>query len=160
MPCSPAARQVANSFTVEFLRLLAVNLALATLVIVTPNVLRTRRGVPLGYSSALVIVGVAAVVTGTNSFSIQVGSSAKFAPSFELLANPGPYELLAYVLAATATYGLGRWQMEGRWPRSTAVRLASVAQPLRQQLPGIAAAAMILACTAAWEASRIIATSG
>ena len=82
------------------------------------TVLRTRRGVPLGYSSALVIVGVAAVVTGTNSFSIQVGSSAKISRLIvRAVGEPGPVPscCTAYVLAATATYGLGRWQMEGRW---------------------------------------------
>jgi hypothetical protein len=106
------------------------------------------------------MIAVAGVVTGTNSFSIQVGSAHKLAPSFELLGNPGPYELAAYVLTATATYGIGRWQLVGRWPHSTAARLAPKPVPVRPILLGMGAATVLLFAMAAWEAHRIIATVG
>jgi len=152
--------QAAVSFAVEFLRLFALNFSIAALVIVAPNLLRTRRGVPLGYWSALMIIGVAAVVTGTNSFSIRIGPAAKLAPSLELLGNPGPYELAAYILAATATCGIGRWQLVGRWPRSTAPRIDPKPRPLSlpQQWLGLGVATATLLATAAWEASRVLAT--
>ena len=73
--------EAASSFAVELVRIFSVNVALVAVVVVAPNLLRTRRGVPLGYSAAIVMIAVAGVVTGTNSFSIQVGSAGKLAPS-------------------------------------------------------------------------------
>jgi len=150
--------QVASTFMVEMLRIFLVNVVLATLVVVSANLLRTRRGVPMGYWSVMTLVAVAAVVTGTNSFSIQAGPPGKIAPSFQLLGNPGPYELAAYTLAATATYGIGRWQLAGRWPRSTAPRLPTQPVSRRQLFLGLAVAFLTLLVMAAWEASRILAT--
>jgi hypothetical protein len=152
--------QAASSFTVELVRIFAINFALVALVVVAANLLRTRRGVPLGYWSALMMIVVAGVVTGTNSFSIQMGSSHKLAPSVELLGNPGPYELATYVLAATATYGLGRWQLVGRWPRSSTRRIAAEPGSVRHIVLGLGAATALLLAAAAWEAHRIIATVG
>jgi hypothetical protein len=148
--------RAAGSFAVELARIFAINFALVAAVVVAPNVLRTRRGVPLGYWSAMVMIAVAGVVTGTNSFSIQVGSADKLAPSLELLGNPGPYELAAYVLATTATWGIGRWQLVGRWPRSTAPRIAAAPVPVRQVVLAVCAATALLFAMAAWEAQRII----
>jgi hypothetical protein len=148
--------QAASSFAVELARIFAINFALVAVVVVAPNLLRTRRGVPLGYWSAMMMVAVAGVVTGTNSFSIQVGSAEKLAPSLELLGNPGPYELAAYVVAGTASFGLGRWQLVGRWPHSTAPRLASEPVQVRPVVLGLCAATAILFAMAAWEAHRII----
>lgn len=150
--------EVASTVTVEMMRILAVNIVLATLVVVAANLLRTRRGVPMGYWSVMTLVAVAAVVTGTNSFSIQAGPPGKTAPSFQLLGNPGPYELAAYVLAATATYGIGRWQLAGRWPHSTAPRLPVGTMSRRQVVLGLVVAVLILVVMAAWEATRILAT--
>jgi hypothetical protein len=151
--------EAASSFGVELARIFAINLALMAGVVVAPNLLRMRRGVPLGYSSALVMIAVAGVVTGTNSFSIQVGSGAKLAPSLELLGNPGPYELAAYILATTAAFGIGRWQLVGRWPRSTALRIAPKPAPVRHAVLGLCAATALLFAMAAWEAQRIIAAT-
>ncbi len=86
----------------------------------------------------------------------QAASSFVVAPSLTLLGSPGPYELAAYVVAAAATYGIGRWQLAGRWPHSTAPRLATEALPVRTVVLGLGAAASILLATAAWEANRII----
>jgi hypothetical protein len=149
--------QVASSFAVEFVRIFAVNVVLVAAAVVAPNVLRTRRGVPLGYWSAITMIALAGLVTGTNSFSIQVGSAKKLAPSLELLGNPGPYELTAYVLATTAAYGIGRWQLVGRWPKSTAPRIAPKPVPVRHAMLGLCAATALLFAMAAWEAQRIIA---
>jgi hypothetical protein len=149
--------RAASSFVAELARIFAVNFALVAVVVVAPNLLRTRRGVPLGYWSAMTMIAVAGVVTGTNSFSIQVGSADKLAPSLELLGNPGPYELAAYVLATTATYGIGRWQLVGRWPHSTAPRITPEPVNVRNVVLGLCAATTLLFAMAAWEAHRIIA---
>lgn len=152
--------QAASSFILEWLRILAVNSVIVAVVVVASNLLRTRRGVPLGYWSALVMIAAAGVVTGTNSFSIQVDTTKKLAPSLEVLGHPGPYELASYVLAATAAYGIGRWQLCGRWPHSTAPRLPPAPMNGRQLAFGLATAGLILAITAAWEAARIVAAAG
>ena len=151
--------EAASSFTLEWLRVFAVNFTIVGVVVVASNLLRTRRGVPLGYWSALVMIGAAAVVTGTNSFSIQVGAT-KLAPSLDVLGQPGPYELAGYVLAATAAYGIGHWQLTGRWPRSKTTRLPPAAVQDRQLGIGLAAASLTLAITAAWEAAKIVAAVG
>lgn len=152
--------QAAGSFTVEWLRLFAVNVGVAGVVVVAPNLLRTRRGTPLGYWSVCTLVTVAAIITGTNSFSIQAGTSDKLVPSLHLFAQPGPYELAAYVLAATATSGIGRWQLTGWWPRSTLSSLPPEPVQRRQLVVGVSIAALTLLTTAASEASRIIAAVG
>ena len=153
--------RAASSFTLEWMRIFAVNFVIVAGAVVASNLLRTRRGVPMGYWSALVMIAVAAVVTGTNSFSIQAGTTTnKLAPSLELLGHPGPYELASYVLAATAAFGIGRWQLAGRWPRSKARRLPSTHVNDRQLGFGLAAAGLTLLITAAWEAARIVAASG
>jgi len=146
--------EAVSGYAVELVRIFAVNLALAAVVVVAPNLLRTRGGVPLGYSSVIVMI---AMGTGTNSFSIQVGSATKLAPSLELLGNPGPYELAAYVLATTAAYGIGRWQLVGPWPHSTAPRIVPKPAPVRHAVVGLCSATALLFTMAAWEAQRIIA---
>lgn len=149
--------QAASSFAVEMLRIFAVNAGLVAAVVVAPNLLRTRRGVPMGYWSAMTMTAVAAVVTGTNSFSIQVDSGTKLAPTWALLGNPGPYELSAYVVAATAAYGVGRWQIVGRGLRATAPRIAPESTRVRTNVLALCAAVVLLGAMAAWEAQRILA---
>ena len=152
--------RAASSSAVEFIRIVAVNLSLVGIVLVARNVLRTRRGVPMGHRSAAMMIAVAGVVTGTNSFSIRVGSARKPAPSFELLGDPGPYEFAAHVVAATATYGSGRWQLVRRWPHSTAPRLAAEPMTVCDVVPGLCATVAILFAMGTWEASRIISAVG
>ncbi|HYO19995.1 MAG TPA: hypothetical protein VES02_15160 [Dermatophilaceae bacterium] len=151
-----AAEEAADSIWIEWLRLLSINVAVAAGVFVLPNLMRTRRGFAVGNVAVLVMVTLAAVVTGTNSFSVQTGTSGSLAPSLEILGHPGPYELVAYLLATTSTYRIGRWQLEGRWPRSTAKALPQ--QPaLRSQVWfGLVAATLLLIMTAAWETRDII----
>jgi hypothetical protein len=151
-----AGDQAADSVWLEWLRILSINSAVAAGVFVLPNLLRTRQGIPLGNVAALVMVTLAAVVTGTNSFSVQAGTSASLAPSLEILSHPGPYELVAYLLATASAYGIGRWQLHGRWPRSRA-RTLPPQSALRGQLWfGLGAAALLLVLTSAWEARDII----
>ena len=97
-----AGDQAAASLWLEWLRILAINLTVAAGVFVAPNLLRTPRGIALGNVAVLVMVTLAAVVTGTNSFSVQTGTSASLAPSLEILTHPGPYELVAYLLATAS----------------------------------------------------------
>lgn len=151
-----AGDQAADSAWLEWLRILSINSAVAAGVFIVPNLLRTRRGVPLGNLAVLVTVTLAAVVTGTNSFSVRAGTSASLAPSLEILDHPGPYELVAYLLATASAYGIGRWQLEGRWPRSTTRRLPPDPVPRGQLWVGLGAATLLLVLTSAWEATNII----
>ncbi|HYN32994.1 MAG TPA: hypothetical protein VES40_10230 [Ilumatobacteraceae bacterium] len=64
------------------------------------------------------------------------------------------------MIAVTATYGIGRWQLVGRWPHSTAARLAPEPLRHRQLVIGLGAAIAGLFLTAAWEANRISAAVG
>lgn len=151
-----AGDQAADSLWLEWLRILAINLAVAAAVFVLPNLLRTPRGIPLGNVAVLVMVTLAAVVTGTNSFSVQTGTSASLAPSLEILSHPGPYELVAYLLATASTFRIGRWQLEGRWPHSTTKPLPPQPAQHAEIWVGLGAATLVLALTAAWEATNII----
>ena len=151
-----AGDHAAASLWLEWLRILAINLAVAAGVFVLPNLLRTRRGIPLGNVAVLVMVTLAAVVTGTNSFSVQTGTTASLAPSLEILRHPGPYELVAYLLATASASRIGRWQLEGHWPRSTARALPPQPTQRVEMWIGLGAATLVLALTAAWEATDII----
>jgi hypothetical protein len=151
-----AGEDAAGSPWLEWLRILSINIAVAAGVFVLPNLLRTRRGIALGNVAVLVMVTLAAVVTGTNSFSVQAGTSGSLAPSLEILSHPGPYELVAYLLATASAYGIGRWQLEGRWPRSTTRALPPPPPRHVEMWIGLGAATLILALTAAWEATDII----
>jgi hypothetical protein len=151
-----AGEDAADSLWLEWLRILSINIAVAAGVFVLPNLMRTRRGIALGNVAALVMVTLAAVVTGTNSFSVQAGASGSLAPSLEILSHPGPYELVSYLLATASAYGIGRWQLEGRWPRSALRRLPQQPALRGQMWFGLVAATLLLVLTSAWEARDII----
>lgn len=145
-----------GTFMAEWLRIFIVNATIAAVLYVLPNLLRTPRGIPLGYLATLAMIVQAGVITGTNSFSIRT-STGKLAPTLEVFTHSGPYELAAFVLATTASYGIGRWQLVGRWPHQTAPRIAP--QTLRRMplFLGLTTAILAIAATAAWEAHAIIA---
>jgi hypothetical protein len=95
--------EAAPSFALEFLPIIAINLAMMGAVIFANRLLRVH-GYPLGYLPPVIWSMSYAVTLGTNSFSIPLPEP--MAPSFQVLGRSGPYEIAAYVLAATATYGV------------------------------------------------------
>lgn len=98
-----AGEEAAASFALEFLRIVAINLAMMGMVIFANRLLRVY-GYPLGYLLPLIWSMSYAVTLGTNSFSIPLPEP--MAPSFQVLGRSGLYEIAAYGLAATATYGI------------------------------------------------------
>ncbi|MFP3897013.1 MAG: hypothetical protein ACLFV5_09315 [Anaerolineales bacterium] len=98
-----AGEGAASSFTLEFLRIVAINL-LPMGIVLYANRLLLVGGYPLGYLPPLIWALNYAVTLGTNSFSIPL--SEPMSPSFAVLGRSGPYEIMAYTLMATATYGI------------------------------------------------------
>lgn len=98
-----AGEEAAASFTLEFLRIAAINLVMMGMLIYANRLLRVS-GYPLGYLLPLMWSISYAATLGTNSFSIPLPEPMP--PSLAVLSRSGPYEIAAYVLAAAATYGV------------------------------------------------------
>lgn len=149
-----AGESAAGSFLVEWIRILTINLALSSLILAANRVLRIN-GMPLGYLIPLLWITIYGVTLGTNSFSIPL--SEPMAPSLAVLGRAGLYEMLAYILMATATY---------TWPLYTIERLfVTNPEPVSPKpvlsLPtaerfGLGIAIATLALANAWEAHMIV----
>ncbi len=98
-----AGEEAAASFVLEFLPIVAINL-LPMGIVIYANRLLLVGGYPLGYLPPLLWALNYAVTLGTNSFSIPLPEP--MAPSLAVLGRAGPYEITAYILMATATYGI------------------------------------------------------
>jgi hypothetical protein len=79
-----------------------------------------------------------------------------------VLVRSGPYEIAAFALAATATNGIARWRLRGRWPRQVLESVPAKSRPrlAGERLVGIAAAALVLLAANAWEAHGIVSYVG
>ncbi|RPJ27497.1 MAG: hypothetical protein EHM33_07810 [Chloroflexi bacterium] len=150
-----AGETAASSFLVEWLRILAINFSICLLVVIAPNLLRA--GLPMGYYTASVQAIVYAVILGTNSFTFPL-PEGPLPPTLAVLARSGPYEIAAYLLAATATASLARWTLHGRWPRQTLQpwEPSRGHRVSRVEWAGLVVAGMILLSANAWEAWQII----
>ncbi len=143
-----------GSVWLEWLRLLAINLVVMLGVVVAPNVLRTVRDYPLGYSTVTLLTLLFAITLGTNSFTLSVGG--KQPPSFAIFTSSGLYEITAYLLAAAATLSLAKYRLVGQWPKQTveAVVIPPTALLIRERFWGLMAAILILVLATGWEAYR------
>lgn len=153
-----AGDEASQGFVAEWARIAVYNLVILLLFYVAANLMRLSNGVPLGYSSVTVMQGYFGVIAGTNSFSIPFGDG-KIAPSLDWLLTPGFYELAAYALAATATYGISRWQdvrMEGK-TRAVRIQPSEGGWRNRQARIGLVVAIAALVAANGWEASNIVA---
>ncbi len=103
----------ANSLLLEVTRLVAFNLFGMVMIIAASRVLKFR-SYPLGYIIPLYYSVVYAIVLGTNSFAIPL--PGKMAPTFEVLTRSGVYEIMAYLLMATATYGISLYRAKRLFP--------------------------------------------
>ncbi len=152
-----AGNEAAGSFMIEWARIIAWNLPILILVFVAPNLLRLASGIPLGYLPAITMTAYMGIITGTNSFTMaaEVG---KIAPSLEWLANPGFYEIAAFVLAAAATYEIARWRVVTVGGKESIVRFHPIhgGWHSRQLWLGLMGAAAVLLAANAWEAQRIL----
>jgi magnesium-transporting ATPase (P-type) len=78
----------------------------AIFLIVLVNLIRYRDRFPLGYITPLGLIAFYAVFLGTNSFSIPMAE--RVAPTLAIFGRGGPYEMIAYMLVAVATYNQSR----------------------------------------------------
>jgi hypothetical protein len=138
----------------EWLRILAINLGVMFFLVIAPNVIRTAGNLPLGYGTVTMLAVIFGIAIGTNSFALSLGG--KLPPSLGVFGSSGLYEMIAYVLAATATTSLSKYRLKGRWPQQTIERIAYTKdQPVsRERDVGIVLAVAILAIACGWEAYR------
>lgn len=146
---------VGGSIWLEWLRILAINLAVTFLVMVPANLIRTTRDYPFGYVSVVSIVTVAAVTIGTNSFTLPMDTRTP--PSLAVFGSSGIYELAAYVLAVTATVSIARWRIVRWWgPDSTEKLTPRLDRTARlERSVGIALSVALLTAACGWEAYRV-----
>lgn len=85
----------------EWIAIFRANL-LPSLLIILGSLLIRVNGFSFGYLVALFNLVGYGLFVGTNSFAIAY--TERMAPSFEILSRSGPYEMMALVLLATATY--------------------------------------------------------
>ncbi|HSK66397.1 MAG TPA: hypothetical protein VK888_05675 [Anaerolineales bacterium] len=85
----------------EWTRIFRANL-FAVLIILLGSLLMRVNGLSFGYLVALFNLIGYGLFIGTNSFAIPYPQ--RMAPSFEILGRGGPYEMIALVLIASATY--------------------------------------------------------
>lgn len=97
-----AGETAAATFFAEWGRIFVVNLVMGSLILAANRVPRIN-GYPLGYLIPLLWSVLYGVTVGTNSFALPLAQP--LAPSLAILARSGPYEILAYILAAVATAG-------------------------------------------------------
>jgi hypothetical protein len=143
-----------GSVWMEWLRISAVNLGVMFLVIIAPNLLRLG-DYPYGYVTITLLAVVLGITVGTNSFTISAGG--KIAPSAEIVAGSGLYEIAAYVLAAAATVSISKYRLTGTWPKQKVEALVPVREKavIRERHLGLLLAVAILLAACAWEAYRI-----
>ncbi len=109
-----AGDDAAGSFIAEWLRIVALNLAAGSLIVVANRIYRFK-GFPLGYLIPLAWLTIYAICLGTNSFSIPLPE--RMAPSLAVLGRTGLYEIAAFTLVAAATYSINlyNWTLDKRF---------------------------------------------
>jgi len=108
-----AGETAAESLTKEFLRIAVINLVMLA-PIMAGNWVFKHKEIPLGYVVPIVWAVIYAVVIGTNSTTIPMPE--RMAPSMQVLARSGLYEISAYALAAAATYGISAYRVIRFYP--------------------------------------------
>jgi len=120
----------------------------ALFVIVLINFIRYRDRFPLGYITPLGLITMYAVFLGTNSFSMPMPEP--MAPSLAIFGRGGPYEMIAYMLVAVATYNQSRIALT-----EEILRISPVPRMSLEQWVGVGLAiAMIL--LAGWREAAMI----
>lgn len=153
-----AGDEAASSLLAEWARIVGWNLPMLLVFYVATNLIRLTNGVPLGYFIVVQMQAYFGVITGTNSFTMA-SETDKIAPSLDWLAHPGFYEILAYALAAAATYEISRWQNVKVDGKTKAVRFHGLHGGWRSRplWLGLVLAVGVLMTAGAWEAQNIVA---
>ena len=139
-----------GSVWLEWLRLFAINIGVVFLSIIGPNLFRTEKDYPLGYTSTILIAVVFGITLGTDSFAMSIGG--KIPPTFAVFISSGLYEIIAYVLAAAATVSISRYRLVGKGV--TPITPPKTKSVVQERLIGVLLAFGILLIACGWEAYR------
>ena len=150
-----AGDEAADTFLLEFVRILVINAVVAVLLVFIPNRLLIVGRLPLGYWPPLVWAVMYGVTIGTNSFSIA--EAGRLAPSLTVFGRSGLYEIAAYCLLAAATHGISLSRSPNIWTMRAEPVVPRPSLRDGVHWAGLAAAAVLLAAACAWEAYRIMA---
>ena len=114
---------VAPSMLEEWGTIVMGNLV-ALFLIVLVNLIRYIDRFPLGYITPLGLITLYAVFWGTNSFSIPIAE--RMAPTLAVLGRCGPYEIIAFILVAVATYNQSRFALTQEMHSLKDIRISQV----------------------------------
>lgn len=93
----------------EWTRIIKANILPAFIILVGSLLMRVNR-VSLGYLTALYNIAGYGLFIGTNSFAIPM--PFRMAPTLAILERSGPYEMLALVVLAAASYGWSHFEIK------------------------------------------------
>ena len=128
----------------------------ALLVIVLINLIRYLDRFPLGYITPLGLITMYAVFLGTNSFSIHMAEP--IAPTLAVFERGGPYEMIAFILMAVATYNQSRIALTKEMHSLKDLhRISPVPRLSLEQWVGIGLAIALILLTGWHEAAMIMA---
>lgn len=145
--------QGAESFLAEFVPIAAYNLVGMMFVLASNWVFKVRC-YPLGYLLPLYMAASYGTILGTNSFAIPL--EEPMAPSLEVFSRSGVYEIAAYALMATATYGISAYRVK-RFIPPDSEKITPTPRPASEiNWVGFALAIVVLLASNAWEAYSIV----
>ena len=120
------------------------------------NLIRYLDRFPLGYITPLGMITLYAVFLGTNSFSIPMAE--RMAPTLAVLLRGGPYEMIAFILVAVATYNQSRFALtEDMHSMKDIHRISPVPRLSLEQWAGIGLAIALILLAGWREATMIMA---
>ncbi len=120
----------------------------ALFLVVLVNLIRYLDRFPLGYVTPLGLIAMYAVFLGTNSFSIPMAE--RMEPTLAVLGRGGPYEMMAFILVAVATYNQSRFALT-----NNPYRISPVPRMSLEQWVGVGLA-IALIFLAGWRESAMI----
>lgn len=145
--------EAADSFLMEFLRVAAFNLFAMGMIVVANWIFKVGC-YPLGYLLPFYLAIVYAITLGTNSFAIPLAE--RMAPTFDVLARSGVYEIAAFILAAASTYGITAYRVN-RFIPPDSEKIEPQPKFFRDvHWPGLIGAILLLLAANAWEAYQIV----
>lgn len=149
-----AGEAAAASFLIEFLRIFALNFAIAVVFVFLPNRVLQVNDYPLGYLPPLIYFIFYAILLGTNSFAIPLAEPMP--PSLRVLGRSGLYELAAYILVATSSYNIAAAKAKRFFPPDSEPVAPKPSLWRNTNWIGISLAVLVLGASNAWEAYQIM----
>ena len=140
---------VAPTLLEEWGKIVLYNLGVLVLIVII-NLIRYLDRIPLGYITPLGLIALYAIFLGTNSFSIPMAE--RMAPSLAVLGRGGPYEMMAFILIAVATYNQSRFALT-----NNSYRISPVPRMLLEQWIGVGLAIALIILAGWREAAMIMA---